>query len=135
MTTTLAASGFLLALLTAAHGQALPYANPAGKGCASGYRSSGGYCAPIDERSAPAIPKVGACPSGWMSGAHSCVKMESPPRPSATGKAGDTARIRSGGDPRIVCKHHSHRAGDPRDRPPLANTIFTRAPRDHRHRV
>ena len=26
----------------------------------------------------PAIPKVGACPSGWMSGAHSCVKMGSP---------------------------------------------------------
>jgi hypothetical protein len=60
--------------------QALPYPNPRDKGCAAGYRSSGGYCAPIDERSAPAIPNPGQaqCPSGWTSSSHSCVKMESP---------------------------------------------------------
>jgi hypothetical protein len=60
--------------------QALPYPNPGDKGCAAGYRSSGGYCAPIDERSAPAIPNPGQaqCPSGWTSSSHSCVKMESP---------------------------------------------------------
>jgi hypothetical protein len=31
--------------------QALPYPNPRDQNCAPGYRSSGGYCAPIDERS------------------------------------------------------------------------------------
>jgi hypothetical protein len=80
MTTTgLAAAALLLMLVATAQGQALPYANPRGEACAPGYRSSGGYCAPIDERSAPAIPKVGqaACPSGWTSSSHSCVKMES----------------------------------------------------------
>jgi hypothetical protein len=60
--------------------QALPYANPRGENCAPSYRSSGGYCAPISESSAPAIPKIGQtqCPSGWTSSSHSCVKMESP---------------------------------------------------------
>jgi hypothetical protein len=64
----------------AALAQALPYANPRDQNCAPGYRSSGGYCAPIDERSAPAIPRVGQaqCPSGWTSSSHSCVKIESP---------------------------------------------------------
>jgi hypothetical protein len=79
-TKSLAATALLLMLVATAQGQALPYANPRGEACAPGYRSSGGYCAPIDERSAPAIPKVGqaACPSGWTSSSHSCVKMESP---------------------------------------------------------
>ena len=80
-TTALAASAFLLALMVQAHSQPLPYANPNGHGCASGYRSSGGYCAPISDSSAPAIPRTGnaACPSGWVSsGGYSCVKIESP---------------------------------------------------------
>jgi hypothetical protein len=60
--------------------QALPYPNPRDQNCAPSYRSSGGYCAPIDERSAPAIPNPGQaqCPSGWTSSSHSCVKIESP---------------------------------------------------------
>jgi hypothetical protein len=39
--------------------QALPYPNPGDQNCASGYKSSGGYCRPIDERSTPAIPNPG----------------------------------------------------------------------------
>ena len=69
-------AGVLLTL--AARGQAMPYPNPKGHGCASGYVSSGGYCNPMNDRSAPAIPRAGnaACPSGWTSsGGYSCVKM------------------------------------------------------------
>ena len=60
--------------------QALPYPNPRDQNCAPGYRSSGGYCAPISEHSAPAIPNPSQaqCPSGWTSSSHSCVKIESP---------------------------------------------------------
>ena len=61
--------------------QALPYPNPGDRNCASGYTSSGGFCRPIDERSAPAIANPGGraqCPSGWTSSGNGCVKIESP---------------------------------------------------------
>ena len=48
------AAHLLAAILLA---QALPYPNPRDQNCVPGYRSSGGYCAPIDERSAPAHPE------------------------------------------------------------------------------
>jgi hypothetical protein len=53
-------------MVTAAAAQSLPYPNPRGENCAPGYRSSGGYCAPIDERSAPGNPqgRAGAVPVG-----------------------------------------------------------------------
>jgi hypothetical protein len=77
----IAAIAALLALIHgSAQAQPLPYSNPLDQNCAPGYRSSGGYCAPIDEGSAPAIPNPGQaqCPSGWTSSSHSCVKIESP---------------------------------------------------------
>jgi hypothetical protein len=66
--------GVVMMLIPRAQAQALPYPNPRGENCAPRYRSSDGYCAPIDERSAPAIPKIGQsqCPSGWTSSSHSC---------------------------------------------------------------
>jgi hypothetical protein len=33
--------------------------------CPSGYRESGGYCAPTSDRAPDAVPKRGQCPSGW----------------------------------------------------------------------
>jgi len=51
--------------------------------CPSGYRESGGYCAPTSPRSPDAIPKRGQCPSGFaQSGAH-CLKMGGDRRTSA----------------------------------------------------
>ena len=50
------AASFSRCSTSSAGAEALPFPNPGGKGCASGYRSSGRFCAPIDERSAPAIP-------------------------------------------------------------------------------
>jgi hypothetical protein len=43
--------------------------------CPSGYRESGGYCAPLNRHAPPAIPKHGQCPSGWRQSAHYCVRM------------------------------------------------------------
>jgi hypothetical protein len=45
--------------------------------CPSGYRASGGYCAPTSDRAPAAIPKPKGqqCPSGWASGAHYCLQM------------------------------------------------------------
>ena len=66
---------------TAMTAQAQPYPNPGDRNCASGYTSSGGFCRPIDERSAPAIANPGGraqCPSGWTSSGDGCVRIESP---------------------------------------------------------
>lgn len=48
--------------------------------CPSGYRESGGYCAPIRRDAPQAIPKLPGkqCPSGYASGAHYCVEMRKP---------------------------------------------------------
>jgi hypothetical protein len=38
---------------------------------------SGGYCIPKSDRSPPAIPKVGSCPSGWRQSGSTCDRMQS----------------------------------------------------------
>jgi hypothetical protein len=45
--------------------------------CPSGYRESGGYCAPMTRDPPAAIPKAKGqqCPSGYASGAHYCTRM------------------------------------------------------------
>jgi hypothetical protein len=43
--------------------------------CPSGYRESGGYCAPLNDRARSAVPKVGQCPSGWQQSAAYCIDM------------------------------------------------------------
>jgi hypothetical protein len=66
--TTKAALLTMLVLSTPALAQtALPHVKTGQ--CSGGYRESGGFCVPKSERSAPAVPKVGQCPSGWASGA------------------------------------------------------------------
>jgi hypothetical protein len=34
--------------------------------CSGGYRESGGYCLPMNDKAPAAMPKTGQCPSGWM---------------------------------------------------------------------
>ncbi len=41
--------------------------------CPSGYRESGGYCAPTSDRAPVAVPKVGQCPSGFVQSGNYCV--------------------------------------------------------------
>jgi hypothetical protein len=48
--------------------------------CPSGYRESGGYCAPMNDRAQPAIPKRGQCPSGWAQSGNYCIRMPGPLR-------------------------------------------------------
>jgi hypothetical protein len=43
--------------------------------CPSGYRESGGYCAPMSDRAPAAIVKTGSCPSGWMQSGSYCIEM------------------------------------------------------------
>jgi PAS domain-containing protein len=42
--------------------------------CPSGYRESGGYCAPTSDRASVAIPKTGQCPSNWMQSGAYCIR-------------------------------------------------------------
>ena len=43
--------------------------------CPSGYRQSGGYCAPTSDRSQPAVPNRRLlCPSGWFPSGAYCQK-------------------------------------------------------------
>ena len=80
--------------------QALPYPNPRDQNCASGYTSSGGYCRPIDDRSAPAIANPGGqCPSGWTSSGNGCVNR-SRARSSATAEWADDH------DRHVAARHH-----------------------------
>jgi hypothetical protein len=44
--------------------------------CPSGYFQSGGYCAPMSDKSPTAIPKVGSCPSGWRQSGAYCVENQ-----------------------------------------------------------
>ena len=46
--------------------------------CPSGYRESGGYCAPMNDRAQPTVPKVGQCPSGWSQSGGYCLQMRRP---------------------------------------------------------
>ena len=57
------------------HVRAEPMPLPKSGQCPSGYRESGGYCAPMNDKAPIAMPKVGQCPSGWASAAHYCVEM------------------------------------------------------------
>jgi hypothetical protein len=43
--------------------------------CPSGYRESGGYCAPMSPNAPQAIVKTGSCPSGWMQSGSYCIEM------------------------------------------------------------
>jgi hypothetical protein len=72
----------LLLLITPAQAQPLPYPKGSGQ-CASDYVRSGSYCTPKNDRARAAIPKVGACPSGWaQSGSvvRGCADQELPMR-------------------------------------------------------
>jgi hypothetical protein len=40
----------------------------------SGYRESGGYCAPTSDRAPNAVPKRGQCPSNWTQSGAYCVE-------------------------------------------------------------
>jgi hypothetical protein len=42
--------------------------------CPSGYRESGGYCAPMSDKAPAAIIKQGQCPSGWMQSGSYCIQ-------------------------------------------------------------
>ena len=53
----------IVVALTPALALAQPLPQPKVGQCPSGYRESGGYCAPTSDRAA--IPKRGQCPSGW----------------------------------------------------------------------
>jgi hypothetical protein len=67
------AMAFAASALTAG---AQPTPQPKVGACPSGYRESGGYCAPTSERAPIAIPKQGQCPSGFASEASYCVEMK-----------------------------------------------------------
>jgi hypothetical protein len=43
--------------------------------CPSGYRESGGYCAPTSDRAPASVPKTGQCPSGWTQSGNYCLEM------------------------------------------------------------
>jgi hypothetical protein len=47
--------------------------------CPSGYRESGGYCAPMQRDAPVAIPKgKSQCPSGFMQSGSYCLEMRRP---------------------------------------------------------
>jgi hypothetical protein len=56
-------------------GGAMPFVNQGG--CPSGYYSSGGFCAPLNRDSRPAVarPPGASCPSGWYASGSGCVKL------------------------------------------------------------
>jgi hypothetical protein len=67
------AAGVTIAGAAAAAAQPLP--QPKVGQCPSGYRESGGYCAPTRDRAPAAVPKVGQCPSGYAQSGAYCVEM------------------------------------------------------------
>jgi hypothetical protein len=69
---TLLASLLLLGTTSAA---AQPTPVPKVGPCPSGYRESGGFCAPMSDRAPAAIVKAGSCPSGWMQSGAYCIEM------------------------------------------------------------
>lgn len=68
----LAAVALIVAVLTG-HVRAEPLPVPKTGQCPSGYRESGGYCAPMNDKAPAAIPKSGQCPSGWMQSGNYCI--------------------------------------------------------------
>jgi hypothetical protein len=44
--------------------------------CPSGYRDSGGYCAPTSDRAPAAVPKTEQCPSGFTQSGNYCIEMK-----------------------------------------------------------
>ncbi len=73
MITHLTAVTVLAILVMSADAQPLP--QPKVGQCPSGYRESGGYCAPMSARAPAAIPKTGQCPSGWFQSGAYCLEM------------------------------------------------------------
>jgi hypothetical protein len=69
--TRIVAAATLAVLAPAALAQPLPL--PKTGQCPSGYRESGGYCAPTSDRAPVAVPKVGQCPSNWMQSGNYCI--------------------------------------------------------------
>jgi hypothetical protein len=61
----------MLPSLAVAQAQPLPKIGS----CPSGYRDSGGYCAPMTRDAPQAIVKTGQCPSNWMQSGAYCVEM------------------------------------------------------------
>jgi hypothetical protein len=55
--------------------RAMPYAKQGD--CPSGYYTSGGFCAPLNKDSRPAVakPPGASCPSGWYQSGAACVKL------------------------------------------------------------
>jgi hypothetical protein len=54
---------------------AQPLPQPKVGQCPSGYRESGGYCAPTSDRAPNAVPNVGQCQSGWTQSGVYCIEM------------------------------------------------------------
>ena len=44
--------------------------------CPVGYRTSGGYCIPIDDNADEVVPKVRSCPVGYRTSGGYCIKLE-----------------------------------------------------------
>ena len=63
----------LLALTLPASAQPTPLVKVGA--CPSGYRTSGAYCAPLDDRAPDAIVKTGSCPSSWMQSGAYCIRI------------------------------------------------------------
>jgi hypothetical protein len=57
---------------------AQPLPQPKVGQCPSGYRESGGYCAPTSDRAPNAVPKRGQCPSNWVQSGNYCIEMRRP---------------------------------------------------------
>jgi hypothetical protein len=66
-------TALLLLLITPVQAPPLSYPKGAGQ-CASDYVQSGN-CTPKNDRARAAIPKVGACPSGWAQSGSACQRM------------------------------------------------------------
>ncbi len=68
---------FLLFVLTLVGARPAAYPVPKMGSCPSGFRESGGYCAPLTPLSPNAVPKgIGQCPSGWMQSGSYCILIE-----------------------------------------------------------
>jgi hypothetical protein len=65
----------IVVALTPTLALAQPLPQPKVGQCPSGYRESGGYCAPTSERAPAAVPKRGQCPSNWVQSGNYCIEM------------------------------------------------------------
>jgi hypothetical protein len=70
----------IIITLTATTALAQPTPVPKTGQCPSGYRESGGYCAPMQRDAPVAIEKRGQCPSGFMQSGNYCIEMRRPSR-------------------------------------------------------